>query len=144
MSARNKLTLRLDLNQFGFSADVPLLAPRRHFTILCMTKYSRRKMRSLPKAAFGELNTIGALVTLLDAAYALDELAAGRIPDRARLLEGVRALDGVRVKGVPADRELLDAATELHLVAGGATVDLTKRGRARAAAWAEAVRRITC
>jgi hypothetical protein len=81
-------------------------------------------------------------VTLLDAAYALDELAAGRIPDRARLLAGARALDNVRVEGAAADRDLLDAANELHLVAGGATVDLTKRGRARAAAWAEAVRRI--
>jgi hypothetical protein len=82
------------------------------------------------------------VVTLLDAAYALDELAAGRTPDRARLLAGVQALDSVRVEGTPADRDLLDAATELHLVARGATVDLTKRGRARAAAWADAVRRI--
>jgi hypothetical protein len=81
-------------------------------------------------------------MTLLDAAYALDELAAGRSPDRARLLAGARALDSVRVTGEPADRDLLDAANELHLVAGGATVDLTRRGRARAAAWAEAVRRI--
>jgi hypothetical protein len=82
-------------------------------------------------------------VTLLDAAYALDELAAGRTPDRARLLAGVRALDRVRLEGAPADRDLLDAATELNLVAGGATVDRTKRARARAAAWAEAVRRIS-
>jgi hypothetical protein len=81
-------------------------------------------------------------VTLLDAAYALDELAAGRAPDRARLLAGVQALDSLRVEGGPADRDLLDAATELHLVAGGATVDLTKRGRARAATWAEVVRHI--
>jgi hypothetical protein len=81
-------------------------------------------------------------VTLLDAAYALDELAAGRAPDRARLISGARALDNVRVEGVPADRELLDAANELYLVADGATIDLTKRGRGRAAAWAEAVRRI--
>jgi hypothetical protein len=82
-------------------------------------------------------------VTLLDAAYALDELAAGRTPDRARLLAGARALDSVRVEGAPGDRDLLDAATELNLVAGGATIDLTKRGRARAAAWADAVRRIS-
>jgi hypothetical protein len=82
-------------------------------------------------------------MTLLDAAYALDELAAGRRPDRARLLAGMRALDGVRVAGAPADRDLLDAAIELHLVARGATIDLTKRGRARAAAWAAAVRRLS-
>lgn len=81
-------------------------------------------------------------MTLLDAAYALDELAAGRAPDRTRLLAGARALDSVRVQGAPADRALLDAANELHLVASGGTVDLTKRGRARAAAWAEAVRRL--
>jgi hypothetical protein len=83
-------------------------------------------------------------VTLLDAAYALDELAAGRAPDRARLLSGAQALDNVRVEGGPSDRDLLDAANELYLVAGGATIDLTKRGRARAAAWAEAVRRVAC
>lgn len=82
-------------------------------------------------------------MTLLDAAYALDELAAGRRPDRARLLAGMRALDSVRVAGAPADRDLLDAAIELHLIARGATIDLTKRGRARAAAWAAAVRRLS-
>lgn len=81
-------------------------------------------------------------MTLLDAAYALDELAAGRTPDRPRLLAGVRALDSVRVEGAGTDRDLLDAAVELHLIARGATVDLTKRGRARAAVWAEAVRRL--
>jgi hypothetical protein len=52
-------------------------------------------------------------------------------------------LDSVRVEGGPGDRDLLDAATELNLVARGATIDLTKRGRARAAAWADAVRRIS-
>jgi hypothetical protein len=82
-------------------------------------------------------------MTLLDAAYALDELAAGRTPDRARLLAGSLALDSVRAKGATADRDLLDAAAELHLVAAGATVDLTKRGRARAAAWAVVVRRLS-
>ena len=82
-------------------------------------------------------------MTLLDAAYALDELAAGRAPDRARLLAGSRALDSVRGEGTTADRDLLDAAAELHLVAAGATVDLTKRGRARAAAWAAVVRRLS-
>jgi hypothetical protein len=81
-------------------------------------------------------------MTLLDAAYALDELAAGRTPDRARLLAGALALDSVRVEGTAADRDLLDAAAELHLVAAGATVDLTRHGRARAAAWAAAVRRL--
>jgi hypothetical protein len=81
-------------------------------------------------------------MTLLDAAYALDELAAGRIPDRERLAAGVRALDSVRMTETPIDRALLDAANELHLVLGGATLDLTKTGRARVAYWADAVRRI--
>jgi hypothetical protein len=54
-------------------------------------------------------------MTLLDAAYALDELAARRIPDRTRLTTGVRALDGVRMTETPIDRALLDAANELHL-----------------------------
>jgi hypothetical protein len=31
----------------------------------------------------------------------------------------------------------------LNLIARGATVDLTKRGRARAAVWADAVRRLS-
>jgi hypothetical protein len=77
-------------------------------------------------------------MTLLDAAYALDELAAGRAPDRRRLLAGSLALDSLRAER--ASRDLLDAAAELHLVAAGATVILTKRGRARAAAWAAEVR----
>ena len=34
-------------------------------------------------------------MTLLDAAYALDELAAGRAPNRVRLLAGALALDEV-------------------------------------------------
>jgi hypothetical protein len=81
-------------------------------------------------------------MSLLDAAYALDELAGGRLPDRARLLAGVRALDQVRVAANSSDRDLLDAANELHLIARGATVDMTKAARARAAVWAEAVRRL--
>jgi hypothetical protein len=81
-------------------------------------------------------------VTLLDAAYALDELAAGRTPDRARLLAGVRALDKVRVEDTSAVRDLLDAAAELHLAAGG-QVNLTDIGRARSKVLAAAVRRLS-
>jgi hypothetical protein len=80
-------------------------------------------------------------MTLLDAAYSLDELAAGRTPERGRLVAGSHALDGLRSQGASPD--LLDAAAELHLVAGGATVNLTRRGRARAAAWAAEVRRLS-
>jgi hypothetical protein len=81
-------------------------------------------------------------VTLLDAAYGLDELAAGRTPDRARLLAGVRALDKVRVEDTAAFRDLLDAAAELHLMAAGGTVNLTNNGRARCKVLAAAVRRL--
>jgi hypothetical protein len=82
-------------------------------------------------------------VTLLDAAYALDEIAAGRMPHRARLFAGVRALDKVRVEETAAVRELLDAAAELHLVADGDMVDLTQNGRARSKVLAAAARRLS-
>ena len=81
-------------------------------------------------------------MTLLDAAYALDELAAGRTPDRARLLAGVRALDKVRAEDTAAVAHLLEAAAELHLVADGGTVNLTNNGRARCKVLAAAVRRL--
>ena len=42
-------------------------------------------------------------ITLLAAAYVLDELAAGRAPNRVRLLAGALALDEVLQKRV-ADR----------------------------------------
>jgi hypothetical protein len=72
--------------------------------------------------------------TLLDAAYALDELAERCFPDRTRFAAGVRALDSVCMTETPIDRPLLDAANELHVVLeGGATLDLTKNGRMRAA-----------
>ncbi len=79
-------------------------------------------------------------MTLLDAAYALDELAAGRIPDRARLLAGAQALDRVRVEATFADRDLLDAAAELHGAVKG-VLDLSENGRARSQVLAAAVRR---
>ena len=46
---------------------------------------------------------------LADAVYALEELAAGRTPDRARLLAGALALDTLALRGA-TDREFLDAA----------------------------------
>jgi hypothetical protein len=79
-------------------------------------------------------------MTLLDAAYALDELAAGRTPDHERLLAGARALDKACKEF--ADRDLFGAAAELRLVAAGGTVNLTRHGRARAEVWAAAVRRL--
>jgi hypothetical protein len=80
-------------------------------------------------------------MTLLDAAYALDELAAGRTPDRERLLAGAFALDKACKEFM--DRDVFGAAAELHLVAAGGTVNLTTHGRARAAVWAASVRRLS-
>ena len=76
---------------------------------------------------------------LANAAAALDDLAAGRVPDRARLIAGALALDTLRWSGV-ADRDILDAATGLTTLKTGGTLDLDAKGRARAAALAVAVR----
>jgi hypothetical protein len=81
------------------------------------------------------------MMTLHDAAYALDELAAGRMPERARLIAGALALDSLRLQG-EADRELLDAAAGVEMLATGGTLDLSAEGRARAALLAAAVRRV--
>ena len=78
-------------------------------------------------------------MALLDAAVALDDLAAGRAPDRARLLAGVLALDTLRRAG-GADRDMLDAAAALEAIATGGALDLNETGRFRAAALAAAVR----
>jgi hypothetical protein len=78
-------------------------------------------------------------MALLDAAVALDDLAAGRAPDRARLLAGVLALDTLRRAG-GADRDMLDAAAALEAIATGGALDLNETGRARAGRLAAAVR----
>ncbi|MGP0092317.1 MAG: hypothetical protein ACLPKB_20505 [Xanthobacteraceae bacterium] len=76
---------------------------------------------------------------LLDAVSVLDDLAAGRAPDRARLLAGALALDTLRRSGSP-DRAILDAAAGLEAIATGGSLDLDETGRARASALAAAVR----
>jgi hypothetical protein len=78
---------------------------------------------------------------MLDAIYALNELAAGRTPERSHLLAGAFALDTLRLSG-NLDRDLLDAAAALNLIAGGGTLDLSEAGRSRAKFLAGAVRRI--
>lgn len=78
-------------------------------------------------------------MALLDAAVALDDLAAGRAPDRARLLAGVLALDTLRRAG-GADRDMLEAAAALEGIATGGALDLNETGRARAGRLAAAVR----
>ena len=78
-------------------------------------------------------------MSLLDAALALDDLAAGRTPDRATLLAGALALDTLTRSG-HVDRDILDAAAGLATVATGGELGLGAPGRERAAALAEAVR----
>ena len=79
-------------------------------------------------------------MSLFDAASALDELAAGRTPDRASVIAGALALDTL-VQGGGADRELLDAAAGLEMLATGGDLSLDATGRERAARLAMAVRR---
>jgi hypothetical protein len=78
-------------------------------------------------------------MSLLDAAYVLDELSAGRTPERSRLIAGALALDTLKLKG-QADRDLLDAGTGLEILATGGTLDLDESGRKRAGLLAAAVR----
>ena len=78
---------------------------------------------------------------LSDAALALDALAAGTQPDRARLIAGALALDTL-IKTTSASRDLLDAAAGLQILATGGTLDLDEAGRLRARQFAEAVRQL--
>jgi hypothetical protein len=81
-------------------------------------------------------------MSLADAVYALEEQAAGRVPDRARLLAGALALDTLAQRGI-ADRDILDAAAGLSSQATGCTMNLDDAGRRRAAQLAERVRVFT-
>jgi len=76
---------------------------------------------------------------LLDAIGVLDDLAAGRVPDRARLHSGASALETLRRAGI-ANRDLVDAAASLEAMANRRTLKLRAAGRARAAAIAAAIR----
>jgi len=77
-------------------------------------------------------------VTVADAVYALDEIAAGRTPERSRLLAGALALDTISLRG-DASRDVLDAAAGLELLATGRELELDEAGRKRAAHLAKAV-----
>ena len=79
-------------------------------------------------------------MSLVDAASVLDDLAAGRTPDRATVIAGALALDTLVQRG-SADRELLDAAAGLQMLATGGDLSLDATGRERAATLAVAVRR---
>jgi hypothetical protein len=79
---------------------------------------------------------------LLDAAEALEALAAGHMPDRTTaLLVAAQRLDSLCTCGA-ADRELLDAAAGLKMIATGGTLALDEAGRRRAAALAAHVRKL--
>jgi hypothetical protein len=80
-------------------------------------------------------------MSLADAAYALEELAAGRAPDRARLLAGALALDTLALRGA-TDHDLLDAAAGLKIQATDSALDLDEAGRRRATQLAERVRMV--
>ena len=76
---------------------------------------------------------------LSDAASALDDLAAGTQPDRARVIAGALALDTLTRTTRPS-RDLQDAAAGLQIIATGGSLDLDDAGRLRARQLAEAVR----
>ncbi|WP_250504789.1 hypothetical protein [Caballeronia sp. AZ7_KS35] len=69
---------------------------------------------------------------LLDAAYALDEQAAGRNPELSRTLSGAITLDTLFRRGA-LDADLQDAALGLELIVSQGTWHLDAGGRARAA-----------
>lgn len=69
----------------------------------------------------------------------LEALAAGRALDRASVLAGALALESLCAWGAP-DRDVLDAATGLNILARGGSLDLNSAGRERAQKLAEAVR----
>lgn len=76
---------------------------------------------------------------LLDAAYALDEQAAGRQPEHARLLAGAITLDTLFRRGA-LERDLQDAALGLERLATQGAWELDGVGRMRAAELAVRVR----
>jgi hypothetical protein len=79
-------------------------------------------------------------MTLLDAAYCLDELSVGRTPDRTRLIAGALALNSLHRQG-RADRGLLVAYAILETLASGGTTDVSDEAQARAALLAALVRK---
>ncbi len=78
---------------------------------------------------------------LQDAASVLDAQADGRTPDRDQLIAGVFALDTLCRDG-NVDRDLLDAAAGLRMLAESGELELDESGRDRAARLADAVRKV--
>ena len=79
-------------------------------------------------------------MSLTDAAYALDELAAGRTPAQSRAVRGLHALDELILQG-GCEQALRDAAATLELyVATGGVISIFAGARSRAAEMAVAIR----
>ena len=76
---------------------------------------------------------------LQEAAAILDMLAAGRIPGQTAVLKAALAL-ATYCRRTNADRDILDAAAGLELLATGETLDLDAVGRQRARTLAQIVR----
>ncbi len=81
-------------------------------------------------------------MSLADAAYALDELAGGRVSDQTRAMRGLAALHTLPLQD-RCEPALRDAAATLELfVATGGMVSTFAEARARAKSMAAAVRRV--
>lgn len=76
---------------------------------------------------------------LLDAAYALEEQAAGRTPELSRLLSGAITLDTLFRQRL-LDADLQDAALSLERAVTGGGLHLDANGRAHAATLSEKIR----
>jgi hypothetical protein len=77
----------------------------------------------------------------VDAALCLDALAAGKTPERARIIAGALALDTL-VTWCGAERDIRDAAAGLSILACGGSLDLDAAGQVRASRLADAVRSV--
>ncbi len=89
----------------------------------------------------GRVESTRVSMSLLDTVYALEELAAGRIPATSRVVLGILALDHV-LRPSAYDQDLLEAGATLELfLARGGTPARSAKGRARAAVLAAAARK---
>jgi hypothetical protein len=99
-------------------------------------------MREINRSAaqHAEINRLSEPVSgLADVVYALTELAAGRTPERSRLLAGALALSALVQHGEP-DPDFHDAVAGLNAWAAGG-LELDDRDRARAGHLATVVQR---
>lgn len=76
---------------------------------------------------------------LLDAAMALEDLAAGNMPAAAQVAAGAAALEKIHAD-YPAWRDVGDALFGLKAIASGCGMELDAKGRQRAERLADIVR----